>query len=351
MRVNVNELIVGDRLLSSVFNDKGLHVMPGDKILDAEDIEKLKRHKIEYVDIALRENFDLYLETRNTRIEEIIQEVQPKFDNAVNGMKSLFEQVMNEGKIDESIVEQTFAPLIEHFQSEHDVVSLLLALTSKDDYTYQHCVQVGMISYYIARWIGLDESEALLVGKAGYLHDIGKGQISTSILNKPAKLTVEEFEIMKCHTTFGHNIISRSLPHEREIGLVALQHHERLNGSGYPGGITETQIHPYSKIVAVADVYSAMISSRVYQKKKDLLFVLRELFRLSFAELDPYIVHTFIQKMTPQFIGKKLVLVTGETGDIVLNNPSDPFRPLIRLGNQFIDLSKHHELIIDTIYV
>src|SRR5690606_17737852 len=167
----------------------------------------------------------------------------------------------------------------------------------------------------------------------------------------PSKLTVEEFEIMKCHTTYGHNIISRSLPNEREIGLVALQHHERLNGSGYPGGITETQIHPHSKIVAVADVYSAMISSRVYQKKKDLLFVLRELHRLSFTELDPYIVHTFIQKMTPHFIGKKLVLVSGEMGDIVMNNPTDPFRPLIRMGSQFIDLSKHHELIIDTIYI
>lgn len=351
MRVNISELLVGDRLLSSVFNDKGLHILPGDKILDADDIEKLYQHKIEYVEIALRENLEYAIEARDARIDELTKEIQPKFDVAVDGMKSLFEQVMNEGKIDNSVVEFTFDPLIEHFQREHDVVSLLLALTSKDDYTYQHSVQVGMLSYYIARWIGMDEASALVVGKAGYLHDIGKSQIDNAILNKPAKLTVEEFEIMKNHTTFGYNIISRSLRDEPEIGLVALQHHERLNGSGYPGGLSEEKIHPYAKIVAVSDVYSAMISSRVYQKKKDLLFVLRELFRMSFAELDPYIVHTFIRKMTPQFIGKKLVLVSGEVGEIIMNNPSDPFRPLIRLGNQFLDLSMHHDLIIDTIYL
>ena len=351
MKIRIQELQIGDRLISNVFSNNGLHVLSGDKVLDADDIEKLHLHKIDYVDIAVRENFELYVETDIPYYDDIIQDVQPKFDNAVDGMKLLFRQVMDEGKIDEKVVENTFEPLIEHFQKEKDVVSLLLSLTSKDNYTYQHCVQVGMISYYIARWIGMNEMDALLIGKAGYLHDIGKGQIDHLLLNKPAKLTTDEYEIIKCHTIFGHNIITRSLPGQRELGLVALQHHERLNGSGYPEGITGEQIHPYSQIVAVADVYSAMISSRVYQKKKDLLFVLRELHRMSFSELNPRIVHTFIQKMIPHFIGKRLALVTGEIGDIVMTNPTDPFRPLIRIGEQFIDLSKNHNLIVETIYI
>jgi len=106
-----------------------------------------------------------------------------------------------------------------------------------------------------------------------------------------------------------------------------------------------------SRIIAVADVYSAMITSRVYQKKRDLLFVLRELHKLSFSELDPQIVHSFIRKMVPNFIGKKLVMQTGEIGHIIMTNPSDVFRPLVKINDQFIDLSKNRLYEIDTIFI
>jgi len=350
MRIHITDIHIGDRLTSNVFNNFGLHVLSSNTVLTIDDIQMLRRHQIEYVDIAMRENFEGFIQ-RNPQLELIAQEVQPKYDSAVTGMKNLFEQVMNEGQIDERVVDENYEPLVEHFLQERDVVSLLLSLNSQDEYTYHHSVQVSMISYYIARWIGLSDEQSLLVGKAGYLHDIGKGQINLDILNKPSKLTDEEFQIMKQHTTLGHNIITRSIIGGKEIGLVALQHHERLNGSGYPNGISGNQLHPMSKIVAVADVYSAMISSRVYQKKKDLLYVLRELHKLSFSELDPQIVHTFIQKMVPNFIGKKLVLISGEIGHIVMTNPADPFRPLVRFDDQFVDLSKDYHLQIDAIYV
>jgi HD-GYP domain-containing protein (c-di-GMP phosphodiesterase class II) len=155
---------------------------------------------------------------------------------------------------------------------------------------------------------------------------------------------------MKAHTTLGHSIITNSIPNANDVSMVALHHHERLDGSGYPNGISGSEIHPMAKIVAVADVYSAMISSRVYQKKKDLLFVLREIHKLSFTQLDPTIVLTFIQRMSPNFIGKKLILRTGEIGTIIMNNPSDPFRPLIQVDDKFIDLSKDHSLEIETIF-
>jgi putative nucleotidyltransferase with HDIG domain len=350
MKIHITELQIGDRLVSNVFNSFGLHVLSTDTVLDADDIGKLFRHHIDYVDIQMRSNFD-EAPRSNPEIESIILKVQPKFDSAVTGMKDLFEQVMADGKIDERIVQQNFDPLIEKFQQEKDVVSLLLTLTSKDDYTYQHCVQVGMISYYIAKWIGLSERDAFVVGKAGYLHDIGKSRIDSKILLKPSKLTDAEYEEMKHHTTLGYEIISRSAMDGNELKLVALQHHERLDGRGYPNHITGDRMHPFSKIVAVADVYSAMISSRIYQKKRDLLYVLRELHRLSFAELDPQVTHAFIQRMIPNFIGKKLVLTSGEIADIVMTNPTDVFRPLIRIHNEFIDLSKNHHLEVDTIYL
>jgi HD-GYP domain-containing protein (c-di-GMP phosphodiesterase class II) len=120
-----------------------------------------------------------------------------------------------------------------------------------------------------------------------------------------------------------------------------------MNGKGYPLGLTRENIHPLARIVAVADTYSAMISSRVYRDKKDLLHVLKEMYELSFQELDPDITHTFIRHMVPSFIGKKVELSTGETGTIVMTHPTDYFRPLVQVGEQFIDLStqRKHEII------
>jgi len=237
MRIHVTELHIGDQLNSNVFNNNGLHVLTSETILNGDDISKLFRHNIEYVDIFMRNNYVMEVE-KNPKVESIINNVLPKFESAASGMKSLFDQVRAEGKIDERIVNQNIDPLMEQFKKEKDVVSLLLTLNNKDDYTYQHCVQVGMIAYYLAIWTGLSEEHALLTGKAGFLHDIGKSKIDEIILNKPDRLTDEEYQLMKNHTTFGYDIIKKSLQTNKEIGLVALQHHERFNGTGYPNNLT-----------------------------------------------------------------------------------------------------------------
>ncbi|XEC96428.1 HD-GYP domain-containing protein [Paenibacillus tarimensis] len=233
---------------------------------------------------------------------------------------------------------------------ERDVVSMLLLLNTKDDYTYQHSVQVGMLSYYIAKWLDYDEHTALRIGKAGFLHDIGKSKIDLNILNKPGKLTEEEFEQIKQHPLFGYEIINNSFRDDL-IALAALQHHERMNGTGYPNGMSGERIHPAAKIVAVADIYSAMISTRVYREKRDLMFVLKELHRMSFHDMDPLTTHTFIRHMVPNFIGKTVELQSGAKGIIVMTNTSDFFRPLVRVNDKFVDLSSDHSDEIKAVFM
>jgi HD-GYP domain-containing protein (c-di-GMP phosphodiesterase class II) len=105
-----------------------------------------------------------------------------------------------------------------------------------------------------------------------------------------------------------------------------------------------------AKIVAIADVYSAMISSRVYREKRDLLHVLRDMHELSFQELDPDFTHTFIRHMIPNFIGKRVDLTSGESGIIVMTHPTDFFRPLVQVGEQFIDLSVNRKIEITQVH-
>ncbi|WNQ09989.1 HD-GYP domain-containing protein [Paenibacillus aurantius] len=344
MRVHVMDLQAGDELEKDVYNDYGLLILSKGTVLDAAAIAKLLHHNIGYV--ATLSGSPLPSGSVPAIANE---ETNRLFETAYEAVKGLFAQALEKGVVDEAVIEEAYAPLARNINCQTDVVSLLLTLNQKDEYTYQHCVQVGMISYFLAKWSGRSEADAAMAGKAGYLHDIGKSRIPDSILNKPGKLTEEEFAEIKLHPVYGHEILIRSLDSSLPA-VAALQHHERLDGSGYPSGLRGDAIHPISKIVAIADIYSAMISSRVYQKERDLLHVLKELHRLSFSELDPILTHLFIQKMLPNLIGKQVVLDSGMTGNIVMTNPTDYFRPLIRVQNEFIDLSQQITVQIEKIY-
>ncbi|BFT70269.1 HD-GYP domain-containing protein [Paenibacillus sp. P36] len=347
MHIHVLQLIVGDKLISDSYNTKGLHLLSAGTVVDAGDIMMLNRHNVEYVDIAPRVN---EIESEPAESPKVKPAQINSFHDCISGIKDIFHSAKSGDVLSNEMIESAFNPLIASFEEENDVVSLLLSLNSQDDYTFQHSVQVGMLSYYIAKWMNKSEKEALTIGKAGYLHDVGKCKIPHEILSKPGKLTNDEFNEIQKHTIYGYEIIKNSLK-DNTLALVALQHHERLDGNGYPLRKKSTEIHTYSLIVAVADVYSAMISKRVYQDKRDLLFVLKELHRMSFGQLDPKITQVFIRNMIPNFIGKKVSLSDGRVGTIVLTNPTDFFRPLIKINNQFLDLSQLRDVEIATIAI
>jgi putative nucleotidyltransferase with HDIG domain len=346
MRIHVEKLVVGDRLISDTYNELGLNVISRGTLLNVEDIHKLNMHNIEYVDISPR-YFEHTQQTESVTASSYVEQALA-FSDAIEGIKGLFHIAAEEGLIQDEEVQASFNPLMNSFQHEKDVVSLLLSLNSKDDYTYQHSVQVGMLSYYMAKWLGKSGQESMDIGKAGFLHDIGKCKIDSSILKKPGRLNDAEFAEIKRHTIYGYEIINRSF-HDHALSMAALQHHERLDGHGYPMGKKGEDIHAYAKIVAVADVYSAMICTRVYQVKRDLLIVLKELYRMSFGELDAEVAQVFIKHMIPNFIGKQVVLSDGRSGKIIMTNPSDFFKPLVQIGNQFVDLS--HESGIEILLV
>lgn len=346
MRIHVTDLVPGDQMQQDAFNRNGVHVLKKGTFLSLEEISKLLQHSIDYIDIEPRE-ITVSIDP-SSHTPESLMKVKPHFDHAIDGFASAFAEAMDSGSFNESMVNDSFVPAVESFMEQKDVVSLLLLLNNDDDYTYRHSMQVGMLSYYLATWMGYAHKEAYDIGRAGYLHDIGKSRISKDLLYKPGKLTAEEFEEVKLHTVYGHEIIMESMDDE-VTALVALQHHERDDGTGYPKALKADMIHPYSHITAVADVYSAMSSNRVYQSRQQLLQVLRELHSMSFGKLNGKPAQAFIEHMLPNFIGKKVLLTSGDTGTIVMTNPLDYFRPLVKVSGRFVDLSKERSIAIQEI--
>lgn len=358
MRIHISDVIENDVLKNDVFNSYGLHIMSKNTVLNFKEISLLIQHSIEYIDILdrnpiinnSREDFDQLERTLETTVSpKWIPHMKPIYDSVVDNIKDLFEEASKKNKVDTEKAIAAFDPLMQNLLLERDVVSLLLLLNNSDSYTYQHSVQVGMLSYYIANWIGLSNEASIRAGNAGFLHDIGKCKIPPEILNKPERLSDEEFEEVKKHTIYGYEIIQNSTSDE-DIALGALHHHERINGSGYPNKLKGDEISLYGRIIAVADIYSAMISTRIYQKERDMLYVLKELYRLSFSELDPIITHSFISHMIPNFIGKRVILSDGRSGTIIMTHPTEFFNPLVQVGSQFIDLSVERSLEISHVY-
>jgi len=349
MRVHISDLKPGDALSQDAFNELGLLVLSRGAVLDDYELSRLRQHRIEFVDIE-RRAAEHRIRLPEQSIRRIRMDLLPKYQEAVSGFEQIFEKALAEGKVHEEDLKMSFQPLVDNCKEERDVVSLLLMLNSQDDYTYQHSVQVGMLSYYIARWLGWEEARAVQAGKAGFLHDIGKCRIPDDILNKPGKLTDEEYKEIQNHSKYGFEILQNSTS-DQVLSIAALQHHERMDGTGYPNRIGKDLIHPVSKIVAIADTYSAMISRRVYQEQRDLLIVLKELYRCSFGELDPEVTQTFIRHMLPNFLGKRVVITGGIDGTIVMNHATDFFRPLVQTDDGFIDLSVKREYEILHVYV
>lgn len=345
MRVHVSDLKPGNSLRADAYSSRGLHVLKKGSLLQIDEIAKLMQHGIDYVDIQILEE-----DTPSLHTPSIIQTVTTNFDAMIDGFESVYMEALLKGNFNQSTVDDILQPSLQSLDKHKDVVSLLLLLDREDNYTYNHSLQVGMLSYYIATWLGYSKQECYDIGRAGYLIDIGKCRISPALLNKPGKLTALEFEEIKLHTTYGYEIVRNSMD-DTNTALAVLQHHEREDGSGYPGNLTKSEIHPYAQIAAVADIYSAMTSKRAYQSKQELISVLRELNNLSFGKLNGRTVQAFIRHLMPNFIGKRVLMSTGELGVIVMNNTIDIFRPLVKIEGEFIDLSRERNIAIEEIYM
>ncbi|NOV00834.1 HD domain-containing phosphohydrolase [Paenibacillus planticolens] len=169
---------------------------------------------------------------------------------------------------------------------------------SRSKETGNHVKRVAEYSYLLALGLDLGNEEAELLKIASPMHDIGKVAIPDSVLNKPGKLTDEEFKIMQQHTLIGYNLLKKSKRHIlKTAAIVAYEHHEKWNGRGYPRGIKGEDIHIYGRITAIADVFDALGSERVYKKAWELDRILQLIQEERGEHFDPKIVDVFFQQL------------------------------------------------------
>ena len=174
------------------------------------------------------------------------------------------------------------------------VIALSEAVDAKDRYTSGHSKRVAEYSKIIAERIGKSKIEQEMIYRAGLLHDVGKIRIPIDIINKPGRLTDEEYDLIKIHPVTGYHIL-REIPEHNDMAIAAKYHHERYDGKGYPNGLTGENIPEMARILAVADSYDAMTSNRSYRKGLPQDVVKKEIEKGRGTQFDPDIADIMLQ--------------------------------------------------------
>lgn len=217
-----------------------------------------------------------------------------------------------------------------------------------EDSVFMHSINVALIAVTIGKWVALPENDIRNLALAGLLHDIGKTTIPDELLNKPGKLTDEEFDIIRSHPKRGYDLI-REAKLDVRIKEACLLHHERCDGSGYPFALSSNKISPYAKIIAIADVYDAMTSPRSYRPALCPFKAIQIFESDGLYKYDPKFIMTFLEHIGAAYLNNKVLLNDGRTGEIVMLNKLTLSKPMIKCENEFIDLSRHPELSIESI--
>lgn len=328
-------------LAKNIYNEEGLILLGAGVELSHLYIERLKGMGISYI----------YVEDERTEgivAPDILSEETRLQANKLirNEFKSLMVDSSKRKRTVQNLDKQFTALLdniIDDISSHTDAMVMLGDLQTSDYYVFSHSLNVCIYTTLLGLNYGYNRDELKTLSLGALLHDIGKTQIDNNVLNKPERLSREEFDHMKSHTELGYHILRGYVNIPLLAANCAYQHHERLNGSGYPRGIRSTDIHDYAKWVAIADSYDAMTSNRVYRSAMLPHEALEILYTGSGTLYEQHMLTVFRDKIAVYPLGMTVELTSGEIGVISRVNADCPQRPVVRLlkdpnGQDYTDL-------------
>lgn len=280
-----------------------------------------------------------YIHTRDTEEFKVFNKV---YLQSIESLKDTFNNVvMNNEQIDKDAILEDVQNVVSKSRNSIHIIDMLQCMRGYNDVTYVHSMNVALLSNMIGRIIYPDirDEELDVLTLSGLLHDIGKMMIPGEIINKKGRLTTSEYNIVKTHVLHGNNIL-KNLNLDPRIAEVAMRHHERCDGSGYPGGYRRNQTEPFARIVAIADTYDAMTSDRAYRPAICPFDVIHMFEREGIVKYDTEFLLPFLEKAVQAYINVDVKLTTDKIGRVIMINQNRFSRPVVQVGNEFYDLSE-----------
>jgi HD-GYP domain-containing protein (c-di-GMP phosphodiesterase class II) len=221
--------------------------------------------------------------------------------------------------------------LIESVFRNESAAATMFKLRRFDEYSYTHCINVGVLAIILGKYLGQDKDTLRLLGLAGLFHDVGKARIPEDILNKPGELTTREMGIMKTHPLESYKIISNTPGPEQNILRGAIEHHERYDGTGYPRGLAGADIGIFGRIVSIVDVYDALTSKRCYRNAMPTYKALSLMYQWRDSSFAPNSIEHFIKCIGVYPAGSFVRLSSGEYAIVTEINMINASRPTVKI--------------------
>jgi len=351
-RITIGALLPGMKVGHPIYNCRGDILINANVILTKKYITRLLKLGIPA----------LYIKDESLPefcVEDVIDERSRL--NAIKLARSILKgPAPTKSPLDKAMLVEartTVSNIIDQLLDNPSVMVNLIDIRSLDDYLFGHSVNVCVLSLLTGISLGYNKGKLISLGMGALMHDMGKTLIPPQILNKTGSLTHEEFNVIKRHPEYGYTILTNSGDYIKKISaMIALQHHERYNGEGYPRGLSGDGIHEYSQIVGIADVYDAMTADRVYRKAHPPNEAYEMLAGSGNYFFDYKLVRAFLHNIAAYPAGSVVKLSSNETALVVETPKGFSLYPKIKLiydtvGNRLdepldIDMSKQNVLTV-----
>lgn len=356
MRVKTHDVVEGCILSKDIVGKLGNPIINKKTILNHETLEVLQAFLIREVSVE-----KTMINGQQYHPREIIDEEtedykeEPSFIsdylNTVQIYKRLFKNWQAGSKVEVAKIREIMIPLLDKALKNPAVIFSLHHYCTKEDYLYHHAISVGLISGYIAQKKKFDLGDVIQLTMAGCLVDCGMAKISPGILEKNTILSAKEYEEVQRHPIYSLRMLQSTSILKETVKYAILQHHERLDGSGYPTGKSGTTPHAFSRVVAVADVYHAMTSERSYRKKQSPFKVMEMILHDDFGKFDIAVIRILLAGIANYAIGSKVKLSNGLVAEIIFIDENSQTRPLVKLMDtgEMLYLDRNRELYIEEI--
>lgn len=314
--------------------------------------EVLKEQRQEIKNSAEQEHESFLKQVKESKEFEVFHSA---FVDSVDNLKNVFSKVvMHNEQIDGESILSDVENVVSKGRNSIHILDMLQCMRGYDDVTYVHSVNVALLSNMIGRIVypDISDDELKVLTLAGLLHDIGKMMVPDNIIQKKGRLTLPEYNLVKTHVLFGNNILKGIDNLDPRIAEVAMRHHERCDGTGYPGGYKREQIEPFARIVAIADTYDAMTSDRAYRAAICPFDVIEMFEREGIVKYDVAFLLPFLEKAVQAYMNTDVRLSTNQIGKVIMINKNEFSKPVVQVGDEFYDLSKEtNDIVIDKVLI
>ncbi len=352
LTLHISQLVPGMIVAEDVYTSRRELILSRNTVIGNKIIAKLKLSTVKEIMVYIPKNLAVNLPISESKLNELKNTVEFKkfkkiYTESVELLKSSFMGLMgysaNEMNIDHLI--HSVTNILKECRSSLRTFDMLQCMKEQDDIVYVHSMNVTLICASFASWLNFSSDDMQQLLLAGMLHDIGKMKIPQEIIHKPDALTEEEYKMVQQHPDFGYHIL-KDLNLDSRVLDAVLMHHERCDGSGYPKNLTSNEITTFPKIIAIADVYDAMTTNRIYRDGICPFEVIRNFENEGYQKYDVVYLIPFLKSIALAYINSTVRLSNSLTGEVVMINNHALSRPIVKVNNHFFDLSKERDLEI-----